>query len=147
MTKTRSQLKDDEVLGLKADENIKRVEGSDEFVQGCNNSQNVEGSHNVRNLQPTRVLESGNNLDPPVLKDFMSAMHCNVNSTLHDWLQANSQQITTIMRPVTDLMQKIGDQITKSIDNQMEYTIENFGPSSSLKSHVQEAVAQPKEMQ
>ena len=34
-------------------------------------------------------------------------------------------------------MQKMGDQITKSIDRQMEYMIEKLGPISSSKSNIQ----------
>ena len=34
----------------------------------------------------------------------------------------------------TNLMQKIGDQITKSIDKQMDYMTEKLGPTTSVRS-------------
>ena len=64
-------------------------------------------------------------------------MRYNLDNALHDWLQANLQQISTIMKPFTNLMQKMGDQITKNIDHQMDNMIDKLGPMSSTKSGVQ----------
>ena len=43
------------------------------------------------------------------------------------------------------MMYKIGNQITKNIDRQMEFIIEKLGPSSSMITNTQDESIQPKE--
>ena len=67
------------------------------------------------------------NMNQHAVKEYASAMRLSIDSALHDWLQANVQPTFTVIKPFTDLMQKMGDQITKSIDRQMEYMTEKLG--------------------
>ena len=46
-------------------------------------------------------------MNQQAVKEYASAMRLSVDSALHDWLQANVQQTSTIIKPFTDLMQKM----------------------------------------
>ena len=68
------------------------------------------------------------------MKVYADKMCYNVDNALHNWLQANIQQTSTFIKSFTDLMQKMGDQITKSIDKQMDYMTEMLGLATSMRS-------------